>query len=52
MIGFVFVADRIAGRNVFHTADGDDLACARRVNIFAFVGVHQHQPTDALFIIL
>src|SRR6266511_731263 len=45
----VVVADRVTGCNLLHSADGNNLARARIADIFALVGVHAHQATDALF---
>ena len=52
MIGFVLVTDRVAGRDMLHAANGDDLACASVFDVFALVGVHQHQAADAFFGVL
>src|SRR5438067_2376734 len=48
----VFVANCVAGGDLLHAADGDDLTRARSFNIFALVSVHAHQPTHALARIL
>ncbi len=49
MIGFVLVRNRVAGRDILHAADGDDLAGRCRFDIFTLVGVHEHQAADAFF---
>src|SRR3712207_954896 len=46
--GLVLVAHGVAGGDLLHAADGDDLAGARLLDVFALVGVHPHQAADAL----
>src|ERR1043165_7444038 len=42
-----FVANRVAGSDLLHATDGDNLACARVLDVFTLVRVHPHQTADA-----
>ena len=44
----LFVADRVAGRNVLQTDRGADVARQNFADLFALVGVHLQQTADAL----
>ena len=45
----VFVRNGVAGRGIFHTANGNDLACRCRFDVFTLISVHEHQTPDAFF---
>ena len=47
-IGMLFVADRVAGRDILQTDGGADVARQNFVDLFALVGVHLQQTADAL----
>src|SRR5215213_8404157 len=46
--GLVLVAHSVAGRDLLHAADGDDLAGGRLVDVLALVGVHPQQAPHPL----
>ena len=44
----ILVAKRIAGRDVFDSDDGRDVARVTRLDVFALVGLNLDKPCDAL----
>src|SRR2546427_8305473 len=44
---FVVVTNCIAGRNLFHPTNRDDLSRARLSDVLTLVSVHAHQAADA-----
>ena len=48
----LLVAERLAGGGVLQPHDGDDVACARRLDFLTLVGMHSVNLADALLAIL
>ena len=51
-IGVRPLAQRVAGGRLLEAEPGDDVARVRDVDVFALVGVHPQDATDALLAVL
>ncbi len=50
--GRLLIAQRLAGDHVLEAGHGDDVTCARDLDVLSVVGVHHQQAPDALLLAL